>query len=46
VTYQYDSLNRLASTNPGSTWDEAYTYDAFGNLTANGHRRFRSEAFP
>ena len=34
VTYQYDSLNRLASASAGSTWGEAYTYDGFGNLTA------------
>ncbi len=33
VTYQYDSLNRLASASAGSTWGEAYTYDGFGNLT-------------
>ena len=31
VTYQYDSLNRLASAS-GSGWSESYMYDGFGNL--------------
>jgi hypothetical protein len=31
VTYQYDSLNRLASATGGG-WGEAYGYDGFGNL--------------
>ena len=33
ITYQYDSLNRLASA-AGSGWAENYGYDSFGNLVS------------
>jgi RHS repeat-associated protein len=36
VNYTYDSVNRLtnaASTAPGG-WNQSYTYDGFGNMTA------------
>ena len=33
VNYQYDSLNRLISASSGG-WNQGYTYDGFGNLTA------------
>jgi len=32
ITYQYDSLKRLAKAYTG-TWSDTYTYDGFGNLT-------------
>ena len=35
VVYAYDALNRLASAAATSgTWGQSYTYDGFGNLTA------------
>jgi RHS repeat-associated protein len=35
VTYQYDSLNRLISAvTVGPEWGQSFTYDGFGNLTA------------
>ena len=35
VVYTYDALNRLASAQATSnSWGQSYTYDGFGNLTA------------
>ena len=35
VVYAYDALNRLASaTATSGTWGQSYSYDGFGNLTA------------
>jgi RHS repeat-associated protein len=35
VTYQYDSLQRLISAvTTGPEWGQSYTYDGFGNMTA------------
>ena len=33
MSYQYDALNRLTSAT-GSSWNQSYVYDPFGNLTA------------
>ena len=35
VVYEYDALNRLASaTAMSGSWGQSYSYDGFGNLTA------------
>jgi RHS repeat-associated protein len=35
VTYQYDTLNRLiAASTTGPEWGQGYTYDGFGNMSA------------
>jgi RHS repeat-associated protein len=34
VSYTYDSLNRLSTAVSGSTWGLSFTYDGFGNRTA------------
>ena len=35
VVYTYDALNRLATAQATSgTWGQSYSYDGFGNLTA------------
>ncbi len=40
ISYQYDSLQRLATANgqgdPSGAWSQAYGYDGFGNLTRGG----------
>jgi YD repeat-containing protein len=30
-TYSYDTLNRLSAASEGSTWQQTYAYDQFGN---------------
>ena len=34
VSYQYDSLQRLAQATSTQGWGQGFTYDGFGNLTA------------
>jgi RHS repeat-associated protein len=34
VTYAYDSLKRLSSASSSLSWNQNFTYDGFGNLTA------------
>ena len=34
ITYQFDSLKRLASSTSSQGWGQGFTYDGFGNLTA------------
>ena len=34
ITYAYDSLKRIATAGMPGLWNQAYTYDGFGNLTA------------
>jgi RHS repeat-associated protein len=33
VQYTYDAVNRLASATAGTSWNQIYSYDGFGNLT-------------
>jgi RHS repeat-associated protein len=41
-TYGYDDLARLASAHCGaSTWQQDFTYDAFGNITKSGSISFQ-----
>ena len=39
-SYSYDDVTRLTSSNCGSAWSGAYTFDAFGNLTKSGTMTF------
>jgi RHS repeat-associated protein len=40
-TYSYDDIARLASGNCGSVWSQAFSYDAFGNITKTGSEQFQ-----
>ena len=33
--FEYDSLNRLLRTRQGSTWQQEYSYDRYGNRSIN-----------
>jgi RHS repeat-associated protein len=35
-TYSYDDLSRLSTDNCGSGWNQAFSYDPFGNVTKTG----------
>jgi RHS repeat-associated protein len=39
--YSHDDLVRVASTNCGSIWSQAFGYDAFGNLNKSGTNSFQ-----
>ena len=35
-TYNYDALGRLTQVTCGTTWQQTFSYDAFGNITKEG----------
>jgi RHS repeat-associated protein len=39
-SFSHDDLSRIASANCGSTWSQAFTFDAFGNINKSGSMSF------
>ena len=39
-SYTYDDLRRLGGANCGSTWEQTFGYDAFGNISKSGSSSF------